>query len=37
VTVENLKILAVDTKAGKIIVSGAVPGARGTMLEVVSK
>jgi len=37
VTVENLKVLAVDAAAGKIIVSGAVPGARGTLLEVVSK
>ena len=36
VTVENLKILAVDAAAGKIIVSGAVPGHRGTLLEVVS-
>ncbi|MFA6278611.1 MAG: 50S ribosomal protein L3 [Candidatus Paceibacterota bacterium] len=36
VRVENLKILAVDVKAGKIIVSGAVPGARGTLLEIVS-
>lgn len=37
VTVTNLKILVVDQKAGKIIVSGAVPGRRGTLLEVVSK
>ena len=36
VTVTNLKILVVDAKAGKIIVSGAVPGRRGTLLEVVS-
>ncbi|MDD2657392.1 MAG: 50S ribosomal protein L3, partial [Candidatus Pacebacteria bacterium] len=36
VTVSNLKILAVDLKAGEIIVSGAVPGRRGTLLEVVS-
>jgi len=36
VTIENLKVLAVDVVAGKIIVSGAVPGARGTLLEVVS-
>ncbi|MCX6786922.1 MAG: 50S ribosomal protein L3 [Candidatus Kaiserbacteria bacterium] len=36
VTIENLKILAVDAKAGKIIVSGAVPGHRGTLLEVTS-
>ena len=37
VTVPNLKVLAVDAVAGKIIVSGAVPGARGTLLEVVSE
>lgn len=37
VTVKNLKILVVDAKEGKIIVSGAVPGRRGTLLEVVSK
>lgn len=36
VTVKNLKVLAVDAGAGKIIVSGAVPGRRGTLLEVVS-
>lgn len=36
VTVENLKVLVVDAAAGKIIVSGAVPGHRGTLLEVVS-
>jgi large subunit ribosomal protein L3 len=37
VTVKNLKVLAVDLKSGEMIVSGAVPGARGTLLEVVSK
>ena len=36
VTVMNLKVLAVDAKAGEIIVSGAVPGRRGTLLEIVS-
>ncbi len=36
VTVTNLKVLAVDAKEGKVIVSGAVPGRRGTLLEVVS-
>ena len=36
VTVTNLKVLAVDAKAGKIILSGAVPGRRGTVLEIVS-
>src|SRR3989338_2169652 len=36
VTVMNLKVLVVDAKAGEIIMSGAVPGRRGTLLEVVS-
>ncbi len=36
VTVTNLKVLAVDATSGEIIVSGAVPGRRGTLLEVVS-
>ncbi len=36
VTVTNLKVLFVDAKEGKIILSGAVPGRRGTLLEVVS-
>ena len=36
VTVTNLKVLAVDAKEGKLIISGAVPGRRGTLLEVVS-
>ena len=36
VTVKNLTVLAVDAEAGKIVVSGAVPGARGALLEVVS-
>ncbi|MCR4333676.1 MAG: 50S ribosomal protein L3 [Patescibacteria group bacterium] len=36
VTVTNLKVLVVDAKDGKIIVSGAVPGRRGTLLEIVS-
>ena len=37
ITVKNLKVLAVDAKAGEIVVSGAVPGIRGAILEVVSK
>lgn len=37
VTVKNLKVLTVDAATGKIIVSGAVPGRRGTLLEVISK
>ncbi|MBI3571914.1 50S ribosomal protein L3 [Candidatus Kaiserbacteria bacterium] len=35
VTVKNLKVLAVDAAAGELVVSGAVPGMRGTLLEVV--
>ena len=34
VTVTNLKVLVVDAAAGKLIVSGAVPGRRGTLLEI---
>ena len=37
VTVKGLKILAVDAATNEIIVSGAVPGKRGTLLEVVSQ
>jgi len=34
VTVKNLKVLQVDTKNNQLIVSGAVPGRRGTLVEV---
>ncbi|HVX91489.1 MAG TPA: 50S ribosomal protein L3 [Candidatus Paceibacterota bacterium] len=37
VTVKNLTVLAVDPATNEIIVSGAVPGARGTILEIISK
>lgn len=36
VTVTNLKVLAIDVATGEILVSGAVPGKRGTLLEIVS-
>jgi large subunit ribosomal protein L3 len=36
ITVENLKVLHIDAAKGEIIISGAVPGARGTLVEVVS-
>jgi large subunit ribosomal protein L3 len=36
VTVMNLKVVGVDAKAGQLLVSGAVPGRRGTLLEVMS-
>lgn len=34
ITLRNLKVLAVDTKANIMIVKGAVPGKRGTLLEI---
>lgn len=34
VTVRNLSILASNPKTGEIIVSGAVPGRRGTLVEI---
>ncbi|PIR83037.1 50S ribosomal protein L3 [Candidatus Kaiserbacteria bacterium CG10_big_fil_rev_8_21_14_0_10_56_12] len=36
VTVMNLKVLVVDPATGEMVVSGAVPGRRGTLLEVVT-
>lgn len=36
VTVENLKVLHIDADKGEIVISGAIPGARGTLVEVVS-
>lgn len=35
VTVKNLRILAVDEKANLVLVKGAIPGRRGTMIELV--
>jgi large subunit ribosomal protein L3 len=37
VTIQSLKILVVDAANNKLIVSGAVPGARGALLEIVSQ
>jgi large subunit ribosomal protein L3 len=37
ITVKNLRILAVDASTNEIIVSGAVPGARGSLVEIVAK
>lgn len=36
VTVTGLKILAVDAKSGEIIISGAVPGSPGSLVEIIS-
>lgn len=37
ITVRNLKVLAVDPETNTLLISGAVPGRRGTMLEIVTK
>lgn len=37
VTVKNLKVLAVMPEEGKLIISGAIPGRRGTLVEIVSR
>lgn len=34
VTVKNLKVLHIDATKGEIIISGAIPGARGSLVEV---
>lgn len=36
VTVKSLKVLHIDPKAGEIIISGAVPGVRGSLVEILS-
>jgi len=36
VTVKSLKVLAVDLAQNQIIISGAVPGSRGSLVEIVS-
>lgn len=37
VTVKNLKVLKVDAANGEIIISGAVPGAPGSLVEIIAK
>ncbi|MCX8513927.1 MAG: hypothetical protein ORN26_02905 [Candidatus Pacebacteria bacterium] len=37
ITVKNLEIFSVDTDKGLILIKGAVPGRRGTILEIISK
>lgn len=36
VTIKNLEIIHIDKNAGEIIISGAVPGARGSLVEVIA-
>lgn len=37
VTVKNLKVIAVDADKKEILISGAIPGRRGTLLEIYGK
>lgn len=37
VVVTNLKVLHIDQKAGEIIISGAIPGARGSLVEITAE
>jgi large subunit ribosomal protein L3 len=37
VAVSNLKIVKIDKENNQILVSGAIPGRRGTLVEIVSK
>jgi large subunit ribosomal protein L3 len=34
VTVKNLKVLGMDVENGTMLVSGAIPGRRGTLVEI---
>ena len=36
VTIENLKVLHIDAAKGEIIISGAIPGAKGSLVEIVA-
>ncbi len=36
VSVTNLKVLHVDAKSGEMIISGAIPGARGSLVEIIA-
>lgn len=37
VTVKNLKVLAIDTDKNEILIGGAIPGRRGTLVKIESK
>lgn len=37
ISVKNLQVVAVDAKNGQLLVKGALPGRRGTLLEIVSR
>ncbi|MDI9354817.1 MAG: hypothetical protein QM532_01075 [Cyanobium sp. MAG06] len=37
ITVKNLEIFSVNAEKGLILIKGAVPGRRGTIIEIISK
>lgn len=37
VTIKNLKVLAIDSVENQILISGAIPGRRGTLVKIESK
>ncbi len=37
ITVKNLKIVSVDKENNQILIKGAIPGRRGTLIEIISK
>lgn len=37
ISVKNLEVVAVDAKNNQLLVKGALPGRRGTLLEIISK
>jgi len=37
VTVKNLKVVQVNEKNSLILIKGAIPGRRGTLVEIVAK
>lgn len=37
VTVKNLRIVKIDAENNKLFISGAIPGRRGTLVEIISK
>jgi large subunit ribosomal protein L3 len=36
VTVKNLKVVQIDSSKNEIFISGAIPGRRGTLVEITS-
>ena len=37
ITVKNLKIVKIDPEVGLLYIKGALPGSRGTVIEIKSK